>query len=254
MILLERYGDDMPSRMDKYYETKSRTTKNKELYRTIYDEAEYTNVEGISVIEKNEKIDIEKIKELINGTNNINKPKERKIEVIKPLEEEIEEQKNYDIRDVLDKAKSERTDKDSRYSNIKYNVLKNIDLNSDTKVPDNVDEEQLKSMIEAISNNSKNEVTSDLLDDLKSICDPNLKNEVKEELDNTQLQNTKLIQENLDKSFFTSSMDFSSEDFEDLKEIKKDIKKNNLLTKILLFILLVIIITGVLFLVYHFTK
>ena len=246
----------MPSRMEKYYEMKSRTVKNKELYRTIYDEAEYTNVEGISVIEKNEKIDIEKIKELINGTNNVNKPKEYKKEEIKPLVEEIEEQKNYDIRDVLDKAKSERTDRDSRYSNIQYNVLKNIDLNSDTKVPDNVNEEQLKSMIEAISNNSKNDYTSDLLDDLKSICDPNLKNQVKEEINNedTQLQNTKLIQENLDKSFFTSSMDFSSEDFEDLKEIKENIKKNNLLTKILLFILLVIIITGVLFLVYHFKK
>ena len=179
MILLERYGDDMPSRMEKYYETKSRTTKNKELYRTMYDEVEYTNVEGISVIEKNEKIDIEKIKELINGTNNINKPKEYKKEEIKPLVEEIEEQKNYDIRDVLKKAKSERTDRDSRYSNIRYNVLKNIDLNSETKVPDNVDEDQLKSMIEAISNNSKGELTSDLLDDLKSICDPNLKNEVK---------------------------------------------------------------------------
>lgn len=246
----------MPSRMEKYYEMKSRTVKNKELYRTIYDEAEYTNVEGISVIEKNEKIDIEKIKELINGTNNVNKPKEYKKEEIKPLVEEIEEQKNYDIRDVLDKAKSERTDRDSRYSNIQYNVLKNIDLNSNTKVPDNVNEEQLKSMIEAISNNSKNDYTSDLLDDLKSICDPNLKNQVKEEINNedTQFQNTKLIQENLDKSFFTSSMDFSSEDFEDLKEIKENIKKNNLLTKILLFILLVIIITGVLFLVYHFTK
>ena len=246
----------MPSRMEKYYEMKSRTVKNKELYRTIYDDAEYTNVEGISVIEKNEKIDIEKIKELINGTNNVNKPKEYKKEEIKPLVEEIEEQKNYDIRDVLDKAKSERTDRDSRYSNIQYNVLKNIDLNSDTKVPDNVNEEQLKSMIEAISNNSKNDYTSDLLDDLKSICDPNLKNQVKEEINNedTQLQNTKLIQENLDKSFFTSSMDFSSEDFEDLKEIKENIKKNNLLTKILLFILLVIIIMGVLFLIYPFTQ
>ena len=251
----------MPSRMEKYYETKSRTTKNKELYRTMYDEVEYTNVEGISVIEKNEKIDIEKIKELINGTNNINKPKEYKKEEIKPLVEEIEEQKNYDIRDVLKKAKSERTDRDSRYSNIRYNVLKNIDLNNETKIPDNVDEDQLKSMIEAISNNSKGELTSDLLDDLKSICDPNLKNEVKSEISNiedkqqeTELQNTKLIQENLDKSFFTSSMDFSSEDFEDLKEIKENIKKNNLLTKILLFILLVIVITGVLFLVYHFTK
>lgn len=246
----------MPSRMEKYYEMKSRTTKNKELYRTIYDEAEYTNVEGISVIEKNEKIDIEKIKELINGTNNVNKPKEYKKEEIKPLVEEIEEQKNYDICDVLDKAKSERTDKDSRYSNTKYNILKDLDLNSDAKVPDNVNEDQLRSMIEAISNKNKTDMTSDLLDDLKSICDPNLKEQVKEEIktDDTQLQNTKLIQENLDKSFFTSSMDFSSEDFEDLKEIKENIKKNNLLTKILLFILLVIIITGVLFLVYHFTK
>lgn len=246
----------MPSRMEKYYEMKSRTTKNKELYRTIYDEAEYTNVEGISVIEKNEKIDIEKIKELINGTNNINKPKEYKKENIKPLVEEIEEQKNYDIRDVLNKAKSERTDKDSRYSNTKYNILKDIDLNSETKVPDNVDEDQLKSMIEAISNKNKTDLTSDLLDDLKSICDPNLKKEIKEEVDNqnTQLQNTQLIQENLDKSFFTSSMDFSSEDFEDLKEIKENIKKNNILTKILLFILLVIIITGIIFLVYHFTR
>lgn len=246
----------MPSRMEKYYEMKSRTTKNKELYRTIYDEAEYTNVEGISVIEKNEKIDIEKIKELINGTNNVNKPKEYKKESIKPLAEEIEEQKNYDIRDVLNKAKSERTDKDSRYSNTKYNALKDIDLNSETKVPDNVDEDQLKSMIEAISNKNKTELTSDLLDDLKSICDPNLKKEVKEEIDNqnTQLQNTQLIQDNLDKSFFTSSLDFSSEDFEDLKEIKENIKKNNILTKILLFILLVIIITGIIFLVYHFTR
>lgn len=246
----------MPSRMEKYYETKSRTSKNKELYRTIYDEAEYTNVEGISVIEKNEKIDIEKIKELINGTNNVNKPKEYKKENIKPLVEEIEEQKNYDIRDVLNKAKSERTDKDSRYSNIKYNALKDIDLNSETKVPDSVDEDQLKSMIEAISNKNKTDLTSDLLDDLKSICDPNLKKEVKEEMDNqnTQLQNTQLIQDNLDKSFFTSSLDFSSKDFEDLKEIKDNIKKNNILTKILLFILLVIIITGVIFLVYHFTR
>ena len=107
-------------------------------------------------------------------------------------------------------------------------------------------------MIETISNNSKNSYTSDLLDDLKSICDPNLKSKIKEQEENNDLQNTKLIQDNIDKSFFTSSMDFSSEDFEDLKEIKENIKKNNLLTKVLLFILLVIIVTGTLLLIYHF--
>ena len=235
----------MPSRMEKYYESKSRAIKNKDLYRTIYDEVEYTNVEGISVIEKNEKIDIEKIKELINGTNNVNKPKEYKKEDIKPLVEEIEEQKNYDIRDVLNKAKSERTDRDSKYSKTNYNILSESNLNT------NVTSDQLKDMIETISNNSKNSYTSDLLDDLKSICDPNLKSKIKEQEENNDLQNTKLIQDNIDKSFFTSSMDFSSEDFEDLKEIKENIKKNNLLTKVLLFILLVIIVTGTLLLIYH---
>ena len=236
----------MPSRMEKYYESKSRAIKNKDLYRTIYDEVEYTNVEGISVIEKNEKIDIEKIKELIKGTNNDNKPKEYKKEDIKLIVEEIEEQKNYDIRDVLNKAKSERTDRDSKYSKTNYNILSESNLNT------NVTSDQLKDMIETISNNSKNSYTSDLLDDLKSICDPNLKSKIKEQEENNDLQNTKLIQDNIDKSFFTSSMDFSSEDFEDLKEIKENIKKNNLLTKVLLFILLVIIVTGTLLLIYHF--
>ena len=160
--------------------------------------------------------------------------------------EEIEEQKNYDIRDVLNKAKSERTDRDSKYSKTNYNILSESNLNT------NVTSDQLKDMIETISNNSKNSYTSDLLDDLKSICDPNLKSKIKEQEENNDLQNTKLIQDNIDKSFFTSSMDFSSEDFEDLKEIKENIKKNNLLTKVLLFILLVIIVTGTLLLIYHF--
>ena len=113
IILIERYGEDMPSRMEKYYnptEKKSRAIKNKELYRTIYDDVEYSNVEGISVIEKNEKIDIDKIKELINGTKEVNKPKLIKEEPVLPIIEE-EEEKSYDIRDVLNKAKNERQEK-----------------------------------------------------------------------------------------------------------------------------------------------
>ena len=107
-------------------------------------------------------------------------------------------------------------------------------------------------MIETISNNSKNGYTTDLLDDLKSIHDPNLAKEISQTEDDPQ--NTKLIEANIDKSFFTSSLEFSSDDFDDFKEMKESIKKNNLLTKILLFVLLVIIITGVLFLIYHFTQ
>ena len=261
IILIERYGDDMPSRMEKYYspsENKSRINKNKELYRTIYDEAEYSNVESISVIEKNEKIDIDKIRELINGTNNINKPKLVKKETILPVVEEEEEEKSYDIRDVLDKAKSERQEKTTRFANTQYNILKGISLDS-KEVSNSLSEDELKNMIEAISNNSKNGYTTDLLDDLKSIHDPNLAKDIEKNVKNVtdsddDVQNTKLIEANLDKSFFTSSLEFSSDDFDDFKEMKETIKKNNILTKILLFILLVIVITGALFLIYHFTQ
>ena len=249
----------MPSRMERYYspsEKKSRASKNKELYRTIYDEVEYSNVEGISVIEKNEKIDIDKIRELINGTNNVNKPKPIKEEPTLPIVEEEEEEKSYDIRDVLDKAKSERQDKTSRFANTQYNILKGISLEN-KEVPNSLSEDELKNMIEAISSNSKNGYTTDLLDDLKSIHDPNLAKEVEKvevKSDNDDVQNTKLIQSNIDKSFFTSSLEFTSDDFDDFKEMKESIKKNSILTKVLLFILLVIVIVGVLFLIYHFTQ
>ena len=248
----------MPSRMEKYYnptEKKSRAIKNKELYRTIYDDVEYSNVEGISVIEKNEKIDIDKIKELINGTKEVNKPKLIKEEPILPIIEE-EEEKSYDIRDVLNKAKNERQEKTSRFANTQYNILKGISLDKDYS--NSLSEEELKNMIETISNNSKNGYTTDLLDDLKSIHDPTLARKVEDKIDNKsendEVQNTKLIEANIDKSFFTSSLEFSSDDFDDFKEMKETIKKNNILTKILLFILLVIVIVGILFLIYHFTQ
>ena len=39
---------------NKSNEIKRRTAKNQDLYKSIYEEAEYSNVEGISIIEKNE--------------------------------------------------------------------------------------------------------------------------------------------------------------------------------------------------------
>jgi hypothetical protein len=238
----------MPSRMEKYYksnEIKKRTAKNQDLYKSIYDEAEYSNVEGISVIEKNEKIDLDKIYELIKGAKNEKTEikEEKPKEYIKTYEPPIIEQedRNYDILDVLDKAKEERTDKEAL--NTQYNILKGINLNDNYKAP-NLDDDELKNMIEAISNNSKTDYTSDLLDDLKTIHDSNMKEEIQD------AKNMPLAS-NIDKSFYTSSLSFTDDDFE---QIKESIKKNNYLTKILLFILCVIVVTGLMFLIYFIVK
>ena len=233
----------MPSRMEKYYksnEIKRRTAKNQDLYKSIYDEAEYSNVEGISVIEKNEKIDLDKIYELIKGAKKEEEPKREYVpkEYIETIEEE--EIKNYDILDVLDKAKNERVENETL--NTQYNILKGINLNNNYKAPE-VNDEELKIMIDAISNNSKNDFTLDLFDDLKTLHDNNLKEEIEEVEEPTVA--------NIDKSFYTSSLSFTDDDFE---QIKDSIKKNSILTKILLFLLGVIIVTGVLLFIYFLIK
>lgn len=239
----------MPSRMEKYYQTngevQKRSRKNEDLYRTMYDDVEYTNVEGISIIEKNERIDIEKIRSLLN----IETPKPERSMVTPVRDEKIEtfdEEKSYDIKDVLSKAKSERPE-NNRLANTQYNILKNINLDEKITEKKSIDEDDLKNMIEAITTTSKlsqtgdftNDLTGDLLDDLKTIHDSNLKKQVEED-------------DEMDKSFFTSFADFKTEDFEELKDIKNEVKKNNTLVKIILFIFSVIIVTGIMFIVYHF--
>lgn len=245
----------MKSRMDKYYDvnnTKARTAKNQSLYRTIYEEVEYSNVEGISVIEKNEKIDMDMIRELINKSNDMNKVKPVNYEkkVVKYSEEDFDDDKSYDIRDVLSKAKDSRTVDNKRISDTQYNILKGINLNDKVDVPEELKTEDLKDMIEAISANSKG-YTMNLLDDLRSIYDPTMHEKIEQKIEETKEMP---VSEEIDKSFYTNSMGFKDEDFEDLKQIKDDVKKNSILTKILIFVLLLVIVVGIVFLVFHFVK
>ena len=54
----------------------------------------------------------------------------------------------------------------------------------------------------------------------------------------------------IDKSFYTSSMNFNDEDFDDIKEIKNKLKKNNSLMKIMIVgIVLIVIIAIILILI-----
>jgi len=239
MVLLF-IGGSMPSRIERYYNSEdkgnSRASKNEELYRTIYDEVEYTNVEGISIIEKNENIDIDKIKELINEEkNNI-----REMVAPTPSTNEIEEleieEKNYDIREVLATAKSERVEMDPKQpeaDHIEDNYIEEKTLN----------EEELKNMIDTITSNSKVGHTSDLLDDLKTKVDEDFKEEKIEIEEEKQIDNI----------FLTSSIDLNTADFEDLKDnIKENVKGNKKTAKTILFILLSIVIVGMGAFIYFF--
>lgn len=252
----------MPSRMDRYYNNNqntqnSRARRNSSLYEDIYDGVEYSNVEGIATIEKKNEIDLDKIRELLKEHDEAqvnNRPVIRR-QIERVSYEEPEEEKNYDIMDVLNKAKDDiiEDNKSRSLKNTQYNILKNINIKEQAET----NEESLKELINTITNASvlnkleDKDLSLNLLEDLKSTDNTMIGARGSNEIFKYEEQKDNKEEENIDKSFFTSSLNFGEKDFEQLNDIKHSLKKNNILISILVFIFLVLIITGVLFILYN---
>lgn len=250
----------MPSRMEKYYNNSqsrtSRTTRNTDLYHNLYNGQEYTNVEGIATIEKSNEIDINKIKELLQAHEEIKQDRKpivkRQIRKIEDEPEEIEE-KNYDIMDVLNKAKDEYNDdnKNRSLKNTQYNILKNIN------VKEIEEDDSLKDLIHTITNTSvlnklgDRDLSLNLLEELKSDDNTMIGAKGSNEIFKNEIEKSKNDTDDIDKSFYTSSLNFGEKDFEQLNDIKSSLKKNNVLISILVFFFLVVVITGILFVLYN---
>ena len=175
-----------------------------------------------------------------------------KVEQIEPAVE-----KNYDIRDILVKAKSqkEETENDRYHSlkNTQYNILKGINLKEELNRRDYMDQEdELKEIIHTITNTSilnkmaDEDLSLDLLSDLKSVDNTQINSEAiqailkeeKEEQRKSDFDDTR----DLDKSFYTSSLNFSDEDFDELGEIRKKITKRRKILKAIAMIIILILV------------
>lgn len=264
-------GDGMASRMDRYRSTEERSTKNESLYRKLQESSNYSNIEGIATIEKTNEIDITRVKEMLQNRENYQKQKQyshlmekeqKQAEEAVSLNEE--EEKNYDIKEVLDKAKEEWEEPNEEYrslKNIRYDILDRLNSKATPE-----EEQELQELIDTIAmRNIQEGSDSDdmgLLDDLKSntmvgdatsikkIIDEAREEEAKQEelKKEEELSNNFNIDE-LDKSFYTSSMEFSRKDFEGLKDLGNHIKKHNVLLTILISIVVVLVIVGIIFLI-----
>ena len=236
----------MASRMDRYTKTEvpsGRSDRNKSLYKKIEDLDSYTNIAGIATIENKNEIDIQKVRELLRSKEAIKEKKE------KVTEEQVieEDNRNYDIRDLLNKVKDENT-KYRSLSEKQNKILKKLNERSENKTPKEELKENLSDLLNTISNNDIAEENSDdvgLLDDLKSdtmVGDaPSIKQIIDAEKDFTKEMDTIKI----DKSFYTSSFGFTQKDFEELKDMNHKIKKDNKFIITLLIILILIIVVGV---------
>lgn len=208
----------MNSRMEKYgdepIENMSRSARNRKIYSSIdFDDISSIRTNNnVSVISDAEKeIDIEKIKKYINSINEEKIEKRKRISLELPQEEheEItnEEERDYDINSVLERARDNRTtdyevDRHRKLNSTQYDILKNIKIKDDTeheidttdKTDDlNTQEKTIVDLIQTISINSKNS-KDDLLQDLISnnentvvmapINEDTNKDALKEELEN----------------------------------------------------------------------
>ena len=237
--------------MDRYYKANEnmRTKRNEDLYKSIYSNEEYSNIEGVAAIEKTNEIDITKVKEMLKNREEYKKMKKYNqiIQKKDEMEEETEfvdddyEEKSYDIRDVLDKAKSEKkeTDKYHNLENLNLDVLNEIDFKNRLKEKKE-ESQELHDLIDNITNTSMlnkvkgEDLSLDLLSNLKSDNENTKTIDVKKEM--------KEMDDAMDESFFTSRFGFTSKDFENLQTINDEVKKNNKLIKILIIILIIIIL------------
>lgn len=258
----------MATRMERYYEsteTKERTKKNRDLYKEIYEETKYTNIEGIKTIEKDNEIDISQIKELLTSRSDYQKNRDY-YQIIKPQKEEPElpkeemkvEERNYDIREILNKAKIEKpVEEDHSLSNTQYDILKGINIKQEVNKNEYIEPtSELKDLISTITSTSvlnkmgDNELSLGILDDLKpsgntEVIPPTVNEILKDSINEEP-------KEEMDKSFFTSSLNFKENDFEQLKDMNKNIKKNNGLMTVLIIIISLLIVAGIVYIILKF--
>lgn len=249
----------MASRMEKYHsgtsQSGTRSVRNESLYKNIYENAEYSNIEGIATLEKTNEISLEQIRELLKERESIKKRNNMvSREVRKTYSEPIEE-KNYDIRDVLIKAKDNHVEDTENRSlrNTQYNILKGINID-DNNVYNEQEIENTLVNTSVLKGIDDKELSLDMLSDLKStgntvVNKTNsalLLKEVQEAKDKYQVKDD----DGLDKSFYTSSLNFKDEDFEQLKDLQDSIESNNKLIKVLFFLFTLVVLGIVGFIVY----
>lgn len=251
----------MPSRMERYYQpdvdVARRTRKNQRLYDDIHNSLSQPDVEQIS--NANE-ISPAKLNEILNR----NKKTESRViknENLNLTTLDEDDNRNYDIREVLEKAKNGKNENND-YHKLKeeqINLLKKIESYKASKQEQ---DENLNELLNTIASTkllkelNDRDLSLDVLGDLKSNNENTIVggissiNKVMHDIPKVK----PVIEEKneIDDSFYTSSMSFKDEDFDDIKDIKNKLKKNNFWMKTILIILgivIVVIITLVLILI-----
>lgn len=281
----------MTSRMDKYNQASrnisSRTTKNQQLYKELYSNktyTEFTNLDRDNIIE----LDTNNIQPMKrrsntsrtrlfyedmknqnndNSTLNINSSYQRIFDDKK--------EKSYNINDILENARKNRSDLDEdekrrKIRSVEYSILSDLSQEKLKEYQEKKEkgitkdeEENIEELIHTITSNSlRKKIDDQLLEDLlpqddndtlisKTLLEEIENGRVDDIEDNTkeQIETTAELEKGLDKSFYTRSMDLKKEDLiipEDEEDSDLSFEKEKEgPVRVIVGILLILIVLGI---------
>ncbi len=229
----------MNNRMDKYKddtpELQKRTVRNQSLYRSL-DVDDYNKFDvnsNVSVLKDNARsIDLDQIRDMLDKKYRSDAPKRKSIDITDEpvrIKDEEEDTKEYDLNNIISKARKEKS--------IDYEVERLNRAYSGSDLVNKVNEKY----------NTRNEEEATQINDLmNTITQLELKNQSSDaELLNLGEDDTSSIEaakEEPENDFYTGNLKVTESDYDDFKDMEKDIKSNSTLIKILVFLFILIII------------
>lgn len=252
---MERYhgNDVIPQRVE----------KNTELYDEIYSQKQELT-SNVTVLDNVNEIDINKIKSMINNREEYKKAKrytnligreERNYSRGIEFSFEEPEPKDYDINEILKRKRNNKnevveSEKIRKISDTQYDILKGLSLkNHDDE--DEMDtsfftkDKELQSLINTITSKSEDDKTADFFKDLKGNTTDDLT--PPKAIESSNKETTKESTE-----FYSSKFAFAKDDFEDLEDLKKEVKKHNVAMKVLMVLIVCVVVVAIVLLAINY--
>lgn len=255
----------MKSRMEKYYDNhdsvgSTRISKNEDLYRQInnIDVNEYNPHNNVKVIGDNDVIDIDKIKNLLEKNyKQENKRKSLKLEYQTEVEDDVEDTKEYNINNILQKARQEKEldyekDRLKKLRDTQFDILSNLNLEKEEEKDNSKTEkeQELMNLINTITSKELEQTSIsdplDLFSDLKGSENTQVLSGIEDEVKKSETRQLieKEINESKQNSFYTTSNIFTQSDFDDFNDLKSEMKTTGIIIKILIFLVVIAFLAG----------
>lgn len=279
-------SDIVASRMDKYRfapdtPTQSRSEKNQDLYKELYTNkilVDFSNAKNSNVIDLDnvsrtfshgKREDFQRSKLLKSDDIDTKSKKDYSLFQQDSISFD-DEDKSYNINDVLEEAKKNRveadeSDKKRHLKTVEYNILS--DLNQEKlkqyhekkQKLSKAEEENLEELIHTITSNSlRKKIDDELLTDLLPTQEMEtlVSDKLAKDTEDQNEVNADVMEddtEEMDKSFYTKSMDLSEEDF-DLDEDRSFVedKKMGIGQKIFLILLILVVLIVIGYVIFRF--